>query len=151
MGCGRTTTASYWALRLTCGLLINAGHRVSILPTIPVITGVTKRIAGFLRDRGTQSPQIAMSQTTAYNGVRRQGEPPLEEAAQPERKSEMQTITTTLGTYTGPDMYTVLKEYFPEDVTFRRTNTAGQWGTIDRKVGSQYFNLGIITEVRTQA
>ena len=48
-------------------------------------------------------------------------------------------------------MYAILKEHFPEDVTFRRTNTAGQWGTIDRKVGSQYFNLGIITEVRTQA
>lgn len=63
----------------------------------------------------------------------------------------MQTITTTLGTFTGPDMYGILKEHFPKDVTFRRTNTAGQWGTIDRKVGSQYFNLGIITEVRTQA
>ena len=92
-----------------------------------------------------------MSQTTAYNGVRRQGEPPLEEAAQPERKSEMQTIITTLGTYTGPHMYAILKEQFPADVTFRRTNVPGQWGTIDRKVGSQYFNLGIITEVRTQA
>lgn len=63
----------------------------------------------------------------------------------------MQTITTTLGTYTGPDMYAILKENFPEDVTFRRGSTPGQWGTIDRKVGSQYFNLGIITEVRTQA
>ena len=67
----------------------------------------------------------------------------------------MQTITTTLGTYTGRDMYTILKEHFPEDVTFRRTNTAGQWGTIDRVVGTpfnrQYFNLGTITEVRTQA
>lgn len=63
----------------------------------------------------------------------------------------MQTIITTLGAYTGPHMYAILKEYFPEDVTFRRTNTAGQWGTIDRKVGSQYFNLGTITEVRTQA
>ena len=63
----------------------------------------------------------------------------------------MQTIITTLGTYTGPHMYAILKEHFPEDVTFRRTNTAGQWGTIDRKVGSQYFTLGTITEVRTQA
>ena len=63
----------------------------------------------------------------------------------------MQTIITTLGTFTGRDMYSILKEQFPADVTFRRTNVPGQWGTIDRKVGSQYFTLGIITEVRTQA
>ena len=92
-----------------------------------------------------------MSYFMAYNGVRRQGEPPLEEAAQPERKSEMQTIITTLGTYTGPHMYAILKEQFPADVTFRRTNVPGQWGTIDRVVGRQHFTLGTITEVRTQA
>lgn len=63
----------------------------------------------------------------------------------------MQTIITTLGTYAGPDMYAILKDNFPEGVTFRRGTTTGQWGTIDRKVGSQYFNLGTITEVRTQA
>ena len=63
----------------------------------------------------------------------------------------MQTIVTTLGTLTGPDLYAILKANFPEDVTFRRTNVPGQWGTIDRKVGRQYFNLGTITEVRTQA
>lgn len=68
-----------------------------------------------------------------------------------ERESEMQTIVTTMGTFTGPDMYAILKEQFPADVTFRRTNTPGQWGTIDRKVGRQYYNLGAITEVRTQA
>ena len=135
-----------------------------IYPLLPVKTlvgggfyvlGYTVASGGFLSQMQWKCMAVlgplAMPQTTAYNGVRRQGEPPLEEAAQPERKSEMQTITTTLGTYTGPDMYGILKEYFPEDVTFRRTNTAGQWGTIDRKVGSQYFNLGIITEVRTQA
>lgn len=63
----------------------------------------------------------------------------------------MQTIITTMGTFTGSDMYAILKEQFPDDVTFRRTNAPGQWGTIDRKVGHQYFNLGIITEVRTHA
>lgn len=63
----------------------------------------------------------------------------------------MQTIITTLGTFTGPHMFAILKEQFPDDVTFRRGSTPGQWGTIDRKVGSQYFNLGTITEVRTQA
>lgn len=67
----------------------------------------------------------------------------------------MQTIVTTLGTFTGPHMYAILKEHFPENVTFRRTNIPGQWGTIDRVVGTpfnlQYFNLGTITEVRTQA
>ena len=63
----------------------------------------------------------------------------------------MQTIITTMGTFTGPNMYAILKEQFPEDVTFQRGSTPSQWGTIDRKVGSQYFNLGIITEVRTQA
>ena len=41
----------------------------------------------------------------------------------------MQTIITTLGTYTGPHMYAILKEQFPADVTFRRTNVPGQWGT----------------------
>lgn len=63
----------------------------------------------------------------------------------------MQTVITTLGTFTGPHMYAILKEHFPDDVTFRRTSTPGQWGTIDRKVGHQYFNLGTITEVRTIA
>lgn len=63
----------------------------------------------------------------------------------------MQTIITTLGTFTGTHMYAILKEQFPADVTFRRTNVSGQWGTIDRKVGRQYYNLGIITEVRTIA
>ena len=63
----------------------------------------------------------------------------------------MQTIATTMGTFTGPDMYAILKEQFPADVTFRRANTPGQWGTIDRKVGRQYYNLGTITEVRTVA
>ena len=63
----------------------------------------------------------------------------------------MQTIVTTLGTFIGPDMYAILKANFPEDVTFRRGNTPGQWGTIDRKVGRQYYNLGTITEVRTIA
>lgn len=67
----------------------------------------------------------------------------------------MQTIITTLGTFTGSHMYAILKEQFPDDVTFRRTDVPGQWGTIDRVVGTpfnrQYFNLGTITEVRTQA
>ncbi|WP_144793246.1 hypothetical protein [Corynebacterium singulare] len=63
----------------------------------------------------------------------------------------MQTIITTLGTFTGPHMYAILKEHFPADVTFRRTNVPGQWGTIDRKVGRQHFTLGTITEVRTIA
>ena len=55
------------------------------------------------------NPPLAMPQTTAYNGVRRQGEPPLEEAAQPERESDMFLIATITNISNAPSIRRQLK------------------------------------------